>query len=254
MLALPNGLEMVDTFSSPDARQNGPLFVLPVLRDDNCDGPANGLFGGVAKDTLRASVPTRDNAVEVLADDRIVTGLDNRCQPTQLLFAFAKCRFGILALGNVNPRGMQERYRPRLVANGIHRKVHDALAAVGNPVAKLFAEYETRSGLIGREAYPRLHLFRSAPPRGVTEWPVQNLLSRVSARLHGQVVDFQHVALQVQNTLENAGLVEKGFKFGGRSAQFLQQGCLPGVESLDLRNVAIDLEHGVIAEQLHPAV
>src|SRR6202044_402481 len=165
MLALSNGLEMVDAFSSPDARENRPLFVLPVLWNDNRDGLADGLSGGVAEDTLRASIPTGDNAVEVLADNRIVTGLDNRCQPTQLLLGFAKRRFGILALGNVNSRGMQEHDRLRLVANGMHRKVHDALAAVGNPVAKLFAEYETRSGLSGREAYPRLHLFRSAPPR-----------------------------------------------------------------------------------------
>ena len=32
------------------------------------------------------------------------------------------------------------------------------------------------------------------------------------------------------------------------------QRCLPAGERFDFRNVAIDLKHGVITEQLHPAV
>jgi len=34
----------------------------------------------------------------------------------------------------------------------------------------------------------------------------------------------------------------------------VQQRCLPGAERFDLRDIAVDLEHSVGAEQLHPAV
>ena len=59
--------------------------------------------------------------------------------------------------------------------------------------------------------------------------------------------------MQVHDASENARLVENGFEFGGRSRQILHQRCLLA-ERFDFRNVAIDLKHGVITEQLHPAV
>src|SRR6202043_1262725 len=102
----------------------------------------------------------------------------------------------------VDSCGMQEHYCPRWVTNGMHRKIHDALAAVSHPVSKLFAKNEPRSSLIRREANPCLHLFRTTPPRSVPEWSVQNLLPGVSARFHGQFVHFSYVALQVQDACE----------------------------------------------------
>ena len=78
---------------------------------------------------------------------------------TQSLFAFAKRSFDLLALGNIDSGRMQEHDRSRLVANGMHRKVHDTLAAVGHPVPKLFAENEPRRSLIRGEANSRFHLF-----------------------------------------------------------------------------------------------
>jgi len=75
---------------------------LPVLRDDHRDGLADRFFGSIAEDALRTPIPTRDYAVEVLAYDCVVAGLDDGCQPTQSLFAFAKRCFGPLALGNVD--------------------------------------------------------------------------------------------------------------------------------------------------------
>ena len=73
MLALPNSLEMVDTLSSSDARQDHTLFILPVLWNDDCDGLANSLFGSVAEDTFRTPIPTCDNAIEVFAYNCVVT-------------------------------------------------------------------------------------------------------------------------------------------------------------------------------------
>ena len=50
------------------------------------------------------------------------------------------------------------------------------------------------------------------------------------------------------------GLVEKGFEFGRSRRDILRQHCLHISERSDLRNVAIYLKNGAIAEQLHPAV
>src|SRR6516164_8552343 len=80
------------------------LLALPVFRNQNCNGFTNRLFGSVAEDTLGTPIPACDNAVEVLAYNRVVTGLNNRRQPAQSLFTFAKCSFGLPALGNVDDR------------------------------------------------------------------------------------------------------------------------------------------------------
>jgi hypothetical protein len=129
------------------------------LRNDNCDGLANRLFGRVAEGTFRTPIPACDNAIEVLAYNCIVTGLNDRSQPTQSLFTFTKLSLDLLALGNVDSRRMQKKYCPRPVANGMHGKVHDALAAIGHPVSKFFAEDRTRSRLLSSETNPCLHLF-----------------------------------------------------------------------------------------------
>src|SRR5271170_7873932 len=138
----------------------------------------------------------------------------------------------------------------------MHRKVHEAFAAVGHPVSELLAKNDSRHSLTRREPNSCLHLFRTTPPRRVPEWPVEDLLSRVSAPVDGQAVHFAHVALQIHDASENPGLVEKGFEFGGSSRQITHQTCLLSSESPDRRNVAIDLKHCVIiiAVQLHSAV
>ena len=103
----------------------------------------------------------------------------------------------------------------------------------------------------------RILAFISSEPRhqGVSQnGRSKNLFSRVPAPLHGQVVHFPQVALQVQDAGENAGLVEERLEFGGGRQMIAQQRCLPGAERSDLRDITIDLKHGVGAEQLHPAV
>ena len=46
---------------------------MTVLRNDNCDGLANNLFGTVAEDTFRTPIPACNNAIEVLADNCVAT-------------------------------------------------------------------------------------------------------------------------------------------------------------------------------------
>src|SRR6516162_11134269 len=94
------------------------LLALPVFRNQNCNGFTNRLFGSVAEDTLGTPIPACDNAVEVLAYNRIVTGLDDRRQPAQLLFALAKRGLGLLVLGNVEDRGDPIVYLTELIFIG----------------------------------------------------------------------------------------------------------------------------------------
>ena len=68
-----HGLEVIDALALSQPGKNIGLFLLPVLRDQKLGHClADRLFGRIAEKAFRAFVPARDNAVEVLADDRIV--------------------------------------------------------------------------------------------------------------------------------------------------------------------------------------
>ena len=101
---------------------------MPVFWDHDCDGPTNRFFGCIAKDLLRTLIPACDNAVEVLAHNHVVTGLDDGCQPAQSLFTFAKRSFGLLALGNVEDRGDPTLYPTERVFG------YSAEEAIGQPI------------------------------------------------------------------------------------------------------------------------
>jgi hypothetical protein len=132
MLALSNGLEMVDTLSSSDARQNFTLFALPVFRDHNCNGLTDRLFSGEAKDALGTPVPACDNAVEIFAYNRFVTGLYDGRQPAQLLFTFAKLSFDPLVFGNVTID-----LKHGAVTEQLHPAVYNDIAAILAGVTQL---------------------------------------------------------------------------------------------------------------------
>src|SRR5580704_1115345 len=76
IFALPNRLELVGTLPSPDPRQNRPFFVMPVYWNHDRDGLADRLFHRVAEDTFGAPVPACYHAIEVLAHDCVVAGVD----------------------------------------------------------------------------------------------------------------------------------------------------------------------------------
>ena len=77
VLTLPYSFEVLDARTPSDARQYCSLFVLSVLRDDDCDRLTCGLLGSVAEYALRTFVPACDNAVEIFAYNCIVTRLYN---------------------------------------------------------------------------------------------------------------------------------------------------------------------------------
>ena len=116
MLTLPYRFEVLDAFTPPDARQYCALFILPVLRDHDCDRLAYDLFGSVAEYPLGTPVPAGDNAVEIFAYNCIITRLNNGRQKHQLLLSFTKIGFDLLALRNVaidfNHRAVTEHLLP----------------------------------------------------------------------------------------------------------------------------------------------
>ena len=97
-LALANGFEMVDVLPAPDAGQDFTFLIAPIPRNNNCDRLPDCFFCGVSEHALRALVPARDDAIEVLAYNGVVTELDD-CRKSSL--TFVKGDFGLPALGNV---------------------------------------------------------------------------------------------------------------------------------------------------------
>ena len=115
MLALPNRLKMINPLSSPDTGQNLSLFVKPVLWNYYSDRLANRLFRGVAEEALRTPVLAGDDAVQVLAYDRVITGLDDGAYPTQALFTFAEGCFDLDPFDEVRSLSSEHVERSKLV-------------------------------------------------------------------------------------------------------------------------------------------
>src|SRR5262249_55572608 len=78
ILAHADGLVVLDPFAAADALENLPLLVPAVGRNDERDRLTDHLAGGIAKETLRAGVPGRHDAIEILARDGIRRRLDDR--------------------------------------------------------------------------------------------------------------------------------------------------------------------------------
>jgi hypothetical protein len=66
------GFEVVHALTAPDAREDHVLFRLAIVRDDDADRLAHCLGRRVPEYPLGGSIPGRDDAVHVLADDRVV--------------------------------------------------------------------------------------------------------------------------------------------------------------------------------------
>ena len=97
---------MVDALATPDALKNCGLLVELVRRNQNHDRFADHLFGGVAEDAFRPAVPAGDDAVEVLAHDRVIRVFDDRGEPLRVLL-------GALAITDLHQHidGTHERTR-----------------------------------------------------------------------------------------------------------------------------------------------
>ena len=82
VLRPPYRLEVVDPFTSPDARDDIVFLRKPLLRNDQRDVPAHRLGLGPAEHALGSPIPRRNDAVERLADDGVVRGVHDRAEPS----------------------------------------------------------------------------------------------------------------------------------------------------------------------------
>ena len=81
VLPLPHGFVMLDLLAVADAVEDHRIFRHPVGREQHDDRLADDLPGAVTEHRLGGAVPMGDDAVQVLADDRIVGRFDDRRQP-----------------------------------------------------------------------------------------------------------------------------------------------------------------------------
>ena len=86
------GLEVIDTLTSPDAREHPILFGSPIGGNDQRDVSSDRFLGRPSKNSLRRRIPGRDDAVEGLADDDVVGGLHDRGQSPRRQFVFSPFR------------------------------------------------------------------------------------------------------------------------------------------------------------------
>jgi hypothetical protein len=63
---------MIDSFPAPDAREDFIFFGPSVGRDDQPDILSDRLVRSVTEDALCAWIPGHDDALESLADNRII--------------------------------------------------------------------------------------------------------------------------------------------------------------------------------------
>ena len=78
----PDGLIVLDPFPASNSLHDAGQLIRPVVRENRRNGSSDHLLGGVAECPLGAAVPAGDHAVQILAEDGIVRGLDNRSQQT----------------------------------------------------------------------------------------------------------------------------------------------------------------------------
>src|SRR3954462_1602723 len=84
---------MVDTVAAPDAREDPRLLVFEAWRKKNGHGLADGLAGGMAEQPLGARIPGSDDAIQILADNRIVGGFHDEHELLRALFGQASRLF-----------------------------------------------------------------------------------------------------------------------------------------------------------------
>ena len=73
-----HGLEVVDAFAAPQPRQDVVFLRLPLGRDQHAHGPSDQLVGRIAEQALGRGIARLNDAVEVLRDDGVVGGIDDR--------------------------------------------------------------------------------------------------------------------------------------------------------------------------------
>src|SRR3954462_7790077 len=85
VFAETNGFEVIDALARTNSGEDHGLVALQFLRDDGEDGGADHLLTGVPEDAGGGGIPTGNGAGEVLADDGVIGGFDDRGEFTEAL-------------------------------------------------------------------------------------------------------------------------------------------------------------------------
>src|SRR6266404_2770525 len=80
VLAYADSFEMVDSLASLESLKNLCFLVPAVGRNDERNVPADRLLCGVPEHSPRTFIPAGDDAIQILADDRVVRGIHDRSQ------------------------------------------------------------------------------------------------------------------------------------------------------------------------------
>ena len=72
---------MLDGFTRPNVLEDRQLLVPTIGRNQDQDRLADDFFCRIAKQAFRAFVPTHNDAIKILAYDRIFGRLDDRNEP-----------------------------------------------------------------------------------------------------------------------------------------------------------------------------
>ena len=151
IFALAHGLVVLDALARADALDDGVFFALQIGWDQGLDRFADHLFGQIAENPLRALVPAGDDAVEVLADDGVVGGFDDRRKMLQRAFGALPLRHVDEHVDGADQRagGVVERRRIRQERNAgavgpLGDRVHAAHRA-------LFLERDRHRALVMRQ-------------------------------------------------------------------------------------------------------
>src|SRR6202012_3865592 len=94
VLSNADGLKVVHALAALDAGNNFRLFTATVGGDDKSDVLADGFVGCIAKQPFRAFVPTGDDTIQILADNRVIGRIHNGSEQ-------ASGAFSSVANGNV---------------------------------------------------------------------------------------------------------------------------------------------------------
>src|SRR5436190_23797007 len=84
----PHRFIVLDALTAADSTENFSFLVGLVLRNKNRDWLTHNLLPRVAKQSFCCGIPTRHNAVQVLADNRILSRLNQRSKKRLRDFGF----------------------------------------------------------------------------------------------------------------------------------------------------------------------
>ena len=76
-----NGFVRINAVASAEALKNCGFFVLAIRGNENRIRLADDFLGRIAKNALRAAIPTPYPAIEILADDCVVACFDDSGEP-----------------------------------------------------------------------------------------------------------------------------------------------------------------------------